>query len=78
MLRQQVIPELQVTLGMQVLVDPLAILRLVLAPMCQRRKVIILPVDLDAVVGNQPAHMIGQPLAAFRVAQVQRADEFAV
>ena len=57
---------------MQVLVHPLAILRLILAPVFQWCEVIILPVDLYAIVFDQLAHMVGKPLAAFWVTQVQQ------
>lgn len=70
--RQQVVPVLEVALDVQVLVHALAIRALVEAPVVQRFEVEILAIDLDPVVLDQPAHVIGQPLAAGRDAQVEQ------
>ena len=70
---QQLIPELKVSLDMQVLIHPLTILALVGAPVFQWWEVVVLPVYLDAAFYKQPAHVVGKPLAALRVAQVQQA-----
>ena len=53
--------------------DPLAVLGLVFAPVLQWWKVVVLSVDINAIVFDQPAHMVGEPLAAFRIAQVEQA-----
>ena len=50
----------------------LAVLGFILAPVLQRRKVVILSVYLYSVVLNQTAKVIRKPLAALLVAKVQQ------
>ena len=73
----QFIPIGQVAGDMVVLCDALAVLGVVLLPEAQRVDVEVLAVQVDALLGDEPIDVLGQPLADFGVAQVEQAAALA-
>ena len=52
--------------------DPLAVVGVVGPPEPQRVDIVILAVEVDALLRQELIHMLGEPLAGFRLAQVQQ------
>ena len=61
---------------MLILRDALPIFGVGAAPVAERIDVEVLPVDVDALLCHELVDMIGKPLAALRVAQVQQSAVF--
>src|ERR1700756_1111103 len=69
----QLIPELKQTLYVANFGDSLTVMRIILRPERGKREIAVVPVDIDALAGNQLRHRIDHVSPCRRITEIEKA-----